>query len=75
MNYSLVWCRSSWRSGLGFRVHAAADDKEGGYPNKKTLCGVSWDRSDWGTVGEHGEPGCSKCRKTLRRLGVLDEEE
>ena len=68
--YSLVWCGTSYRRyNDGFIVHALDDEAP---DQSRTLCGAKWSDSGWGVVGEDGEPGCIKCRKALRKLGVME---
>lgn len=75
MDYSLVWCSSSYQKQKdGFLVHAAADDQLRGWTNPRTLCGVKWNDAGWGLVGKHGYPGCSRCIKALEKLGIRNEQ-
>lgn len=63
----LEWCMSSYRPGQEYTTHAVPDEGP-----THALCGAKTDEGHGGVVGEDGEPGCKKCRKALRKLGMIE---
>ncbi|OLF82078.1 hypothetical protein AWH63_11095 [Marinobacter sp. C18] len=66
--YFIEWCRSSYRPGHGFITHAVPESKE----STRAVCGARTDEGHAAIVGIDGEPGCLRCRSSLRKQGIID---
>ena len=69
MTYWNCWTSTMYNDGSGpaYIIHAFVEDVK---PSVRTLCGVKWAETGLLKLGEF-EPGCKKCRRILRKLGLI----
>lgn len=74
-DYWIGWCASSYsKKWDGYVTHAVAGIDDGRKLADRSLCGVRPTDFGWGLIPEDGVPGCTRCRKALEKLGVIDAD-